>query len=307
MRRTDQEEWLDHAGIQWRYVEAIEFEKFRMVGHNQVRFQTDDDRVLAIAEQIKAGHMFPPIVLEEDGKPGPRMIDGFHRYDAYVLADVTATDAYLTQPLSEFQRAWLTTVFNVRNGMTPTLEERLQSAVNLIRLGLDQKTAAREAGVSPKTLSGRLAEGDARERLTRLGLARIAKSAGHTMMLTLSRIKNPNVFKAAAEAFFEAGDKSSSTYNDLIVEVNRSDMTEADQLRTVSTWKTQHRTAIAATLKGIKPSSITTRLSYLLSSILNLRLDRFDPKSVSADDRARFRTYCIKALEVLDRLEKSLA
>ena len=302
MRRADQEQWLDAAGIQWQYLERIGLDQFRTIGHNQVRFQTDEDRVLALAEQAKVGQQFPPLILEEDGKAGPKLLDGFHRQGAYSLADVASTDAYLVQPLNDLQRHFLTTVMNVRNGMAPSFEERIQAALDLVRLGLELKVAAREAGVHVRTLSGRISERETRERLLEVGLARIAKTANHTMLTVLGRIKNPKIFKRAAEAFVEAGDKSSTTYNDLVTEINRTGKTESDQLESITQWLSHHRTTIASTLRGIKPSAITTRISAVLSSVLNLRLERFDAKTISTEDRQRYKDHCKKAIAVLDRL-----
>lgn len=139
-------------------------------GH-QVRLiehRAPTDMVTRYAQQMKAGAVFPAIVVNERGE----LIDGNTRRLAALKAGRSTIPAYICRDLTPLQARALSVELNQANGL-PMDEKELHAYVRSVVLEgqtLDTKTCARITGVRPSKLERWKAEAQFEQRARQCGI-----------------------------------------------------------------------------------------------------------------------------------------
>jgi hypothetical protein len=141
----------------------VEGHQVRLIEH-----RAPTDMVTRYAQQMKAGAVFPAIVVNERGE----LIDGNTRRRAALEAGRSTVPAYICRDLTPLQARALSVELNQANGL-PMDEKELHAYVRSAVLEgqtLDTKTCARITGVRPSKLERWKAQAQFEQRARQCGI-----------------------------------------------------------------------------------------------------------------------------------------
>ena len=225
------------------------------------------DMVTRYAQQMKAGAVFPAIVVNERGE----LIDGNTRRRAAKKAGRSTIPAYICRELTPLQARSLSVELNQANGLPMDEKEIHEYVRSAIREGqtLDTKMFARMTGLRPATLERWKAQAQFEQRAKRCGIRDVdvaGLSKGVQVALNGIRL-TPVLIEATSLAV--AAHMSASSVRTMVKHINAAACEEdalavvaaesdarADDLRTIASGfaarrRVAHRSAmhLAALLK----------------------------------------------------------
>lgn len=143
----------------------VEGHQVRLIEH-----RAPSDVLTRYAQQMKAGAVFPAIVVNERGE----LIDGNTRRRAALKAGRLVIPAYICRDLTPLQARALSVELNQANGL-PMREEELRAYVRGVVFEgqtLDTKTCARITGVQPSKLERWKAQAQFEQRARQCGISK---------------------------------------------------------------------------------------------------------------------------------------
>lgn len=165
------EERLAARHIDYRFEPNFSIDSIVDAEGHQVRLiehRAPADMVTRYAQQMKAGAVFPAIVVNERGE----LIDGNTRRHAALKAGRSSIPAYICRDLTRLQARALSVELNQANGLAmdeKELHAYVRSAV-LEGQTLDTKTCARITGVQPSKLERWKAQAQFEQRAKQVGI-----------------------------------------------------------------------------------------------------------------------------------------
>ena len=165
------EERLAARHIDYRFEPNLSIDAIVDVEGHQVRLiehRAPTEMVTRYAQQMKAGALFPAIVVNERGE----LIDGNTRRCAALKAGHSTIPAYICRGLTRLQARALSVELNQANGLAMD-EKELQAYVRSAVLEgqtLDTKTCARITGVRPSKLERWKAQAQFDQRANQVGI-----------------------------------------------------------------------------------------------------------------------------------------
>lgn len=258
------EAWLDQFGVRWRLQDvSLGGIDRKASASNQARVVAHDpERVRRYTDALKAGAVFPPLVLwySPDGKYV--VIDGNNRLAAFDAASVTRHPAYVVRDCSTGMRDAMTISANNINGDPPTEVERRANAVVLHAKGFTYDQVSNMVGLSHATVSKVIRAAEGRRRLP---AGQAFNSLPDGTVEALNRVKSDDVMVRAARLavdFKVSGERLSALISDvrkLRSEVKQVEAIEAfrDELQREATIAKQPKTVTRMAVKEAKRSANT--------------------------------------------------
>src|SRR3954447_17519065 len=142
------EAMLDARNIRWDFEANVRIEDIRLAEGFQVRYDKNrapKDQVVKYAVAMKAGAVFPAIVLNENLE----RIDGNTRLEAKIKIGDQVTPAYICNGLTPLEARSLSVELNQSNGLAMTEDEIRSFVDGAVKDGqsADLRTLARMTGV----------------------------------------------------------------------------------------------------------------------------------------------------------------
>ena len=170
----------------------------------------DEDTVIRYGIALDNGADFPGVVLyplppvpSSNGTATHGLIGGWHRTEAFRLADRTTIPAYIAHVSDQLLISVLRRTANVMEGKPPSAAEALEQAVYLVRQGYTLADAARLEGVSMKRLNDRWLYEEVRGRLVKGGVDLAQVILPPSAMARLSQVRDRHL-KPLVELAHEA-------------------------------------------------------------------------------------------------------
>jgi ParB-like chromosome segregation protein Spo0J len=206
--------------------------------------------VARYAEQMKAGAVFPAIVVNDRYE----LVDGNMRWAAASRTGRATIAAYVCSGLSALGARSLSVELNQCHGLSMTEEEIQAFVANAIQDGqtLDTRAYARMTGMKASTLSRWIAAKRFQMRAEREAIPAedVAElSTGIQAALQVAKLRS--VFKAATALAIDA--KVSATQLKAIITNANSASSEAQALAVVATAREERSQDIKAIAAGLKP------------------------------------------------------
>jgi len=229
------------------------------------------DMVSRYAQQMKAGAVFPAIVVNDRGE----LIDGNTRRLASIKAGREVIAAYVCAGLSALEARSLSVELNQCHGLSMTEEEIHAFVTGAVHEGqtLDSKSYARMTGVRASTLSRWMAQANFQMRTRRCGISEsVIAALSQSAQATLTGVRLTPVFveltSLAASARVSATD-----LRGLVAKVNTAS-SEAEAMGVVSAEREFRRDDIRAVASGFAaPRSNGKRSAMHIAALLNLDVD----------------------------------
>lgn len=194
------EERLAARHIDYRFEPNLSIDEIVDAEGHQVRLiehRAPSEMVTRYAQQMKAGAVFPAIVVNERGE----LIDGNTRRRAALKAGHSTIPAYICRDLTSLQARALSVELNQANGLAMA-EKELQAFVRgavLEGQTLDTKTCARITGVRPSKLERWKAQAQFEQRARQAGIRDADQAAlPDGVRVALNSIRLVPVLKEAA-------------------------------------------------------------------------------------------------------------
>jgi hypothetical protein len=266
------EERLAARHIDYRFEPNYSIDGIVDVDGHQVRLiehRAPTEMVTRYAQQMKAGAVFPAIVINERGE----LIDGNTRRRAAVKAGRSTISAYICRALTPLQARALSVELNQANGL-PMDESELHAYVrSAVHEGqaLDTKTCARITGVRPSTLERWKAQAQFEQRAKRCGISDVDVVAlSESVQAALNGIRlTPVLIEATSLAV--AARMPASAVRAMVTGINTA-TSEADAVAIV----TAERAARAADIRAIASGFVARRRIGHRSAMHIAALLRFD-------------------------------
>jgi len=252
-------------------------------GH-QVRLiehRAPTEMVTRYAQQMKAGAVFPAIVVNERGE----LIDGNTRRRASLKAGRSTIPAYVCRNLTPLQARALSVELNQANGM-PMAENELHAYVrSAVQAGhaLDSKTCSRITGVRPSTLERWKAQAQFEQRAKHYGIAGVDVAVlAESVQAALNGIRLiPVLIEATSLAV--AARMPSSAVRAMVTHVNAA-TSEASALAIVAAERTDRADDIRGIASGfVARRRLGRRSAMHISALLRLSVD--DVLEVAPENR----------------------
>lgn len=242
-------------------------------GH-QVRLiehRAPTEMVTRYAQQMKAGAVFPAIVVNERGE----LIDGNTRRRAALKAGGSTIPAYICRDLTRLQARALSVELNQANGL-PMDESELHAYVrSAVHEGheLDSKTCARITGVRPSTLERWKAQAHFEQRAKRGGIGDVDVAAlSESVQAALNGIRLIQVLIEATSVALVAR-MSSSAVRAMVTRIN-SATSEADAISVVAAERAARSDDIRAIASGfVARRRVGQRSAMHIAALLKLDVD----------------------------------
>jgi hypothetical protein len=297
------EERLTARHIYYRFEPNYSIEGIADAEGHQVRLiehRAPTEMVTRYAQQMKAGAVFPAILVNERGE----LIDGNTRRRAALKAGRSTIPAYICRDLTPLQARALSVELNQANGL-PMNEGELHAYVRrAVQEGqvLDTKTCARITGVRPSTLERWKAQAQFQQRAKQGGIRDVDVAAlSQSVQAALNGIRlTPVLIEATALAV--AARMPSSVVRAMVTCIN-SATSEAGASAIVAAERAARSDDIRAIASGfISRQRIDQRWSMHITALL--KLDVEDLLEVAPENReqtvARLRDLCDHASRALN-------
>lgn len=199
--------------VAWEYMSSIPLADIDVKKSlaNQARFEArNEDTVKQYAEAVERGDSFPAIIVHQSSRarsPLKVIVDGNHRFAAYVLAGRSHIPAYVIDQKTAPQTiALMTFAFNTRHGMPTSEEERIRSGLFLVDNGASLKVAAAAVSIPERVLTKAVGQKNADDRAKDVGVdQRKWERLGRTVRNNLASISTDEGFKEAMNLAYDAG------------------------------------------------------------------------------------------------------
>jgi hypothetical protein len=217
---------------------------------NQVRMiehRAPPDMVSRYAEQMKAGAVFPAIIVNERGE----LIDGNTRRLAAVKAGRSTIAAYICSDLTALQARSLSVELNQCHGLSMTNQEIHAFITGAVHEGhkVDTQAYARMTGVRPSTLERWKAQASFQLRAKRAGLGDVQVSGlSESAQAALNGIRLTAVLVSATELVI-AAKMTVADARKLVTAVNEAP-SESASLSVVSAERARRASDIRAIATG---------------------------------------------------------
>jgi ParB-like chromosome segregation protein Spo0J len=266
----------------WRYVEAVSVDDVKARVDSQSRTTPlNRTSVTTIANKMKEGIAFDPIVMWETPDNGIVLIDGGHRTAAAQRAKVPTLPAYIVTADNQGEALYLSAAFNAQNGNPLTPAEVRRVVLNAFTLGYTPERVAQDFGVARNTVASIVAEKASTDRAARLGISIDGLTKSHLRVLNRVTLDGP--FADAACLAAEAG-MSVSDFTKMVNEVQALPSEDAQAAR-VREEKSARRDDIARVQTGRKASGTPfTDLRSVIAQVNRARQSYPDPKQWLATD-----------------------
>lgn len=170
------ERWIDSFSVGWEFLPAMPIDVVDVEASlaNQARLNPlDQDLVVVYGQAMKAGAIFPAIVVHQVGS---RMVidDGNHRLHGALRAGATHVSAYVVD-VERDDPVLLDMVASANstlNGASATDEDKMRHAIRMVDGGMQQAAAARLCGIKVGTLNNQLRAERVSRKFDRMGLGR---------------------------------------------------------------------------------------------------------------------------------------
>jgi len=226
-RRPDIEEWLNSYHVDWVYVpEATmaDIDDVRSL-RNQARLEPlDEGTIERYVIAWGTGAKFPPVVTNVGRGAKQTMISGNHRHVSGLKAGKTQMDRYEVRNAKPAVVQAMCREANNMNGLPPTEEERIMSAIFVAKQqGIPLSRAAEQYQVPLHKVQRKWNEASALERAQKLGL-----DMGGFMRLSigvrgrLAPLKPDEIYAAAVNLAVKANLSVDDT-KELVVDLNAVD------------------------------------------------------------------------------------
>jgi hypothetical protein len=235
------------------------------------------DMVLRYAQQMKAGAVFPAIVVNDRGE----LIDGNTRRLASIKAGRDVIAAYICAGLSALEARSLSVELNQCHGLSMTEEEIHAFVTGAVQEGqtLDTKSYARMTGVRESTLSRWMAQANFQMRARRCGISESVGSLSQSAQATLNGVRLTPIFAELA-SLASLARVSATDLRGLVARVNAAS-SEAAAMSVVVAERELRRNDIRAVASGFAPLRPNRRRSAMHIAAL-LKLDVEDILDVPA-------------------------
>lgn len=278
------EERLAARHIDYRFEPNFSIDAIVEAEGHQVRLiehRAPAEMVTRYAQQMKAGAVFPAIVVNERGE----LIDGNTRRRAAQKAGRSTIPAYICRDLSRLQARALSVELNQANGLAmdeKELRAYVRSAV-LEGQTLDTKTCARITGVQPSKLERWKAHAQFEQRAKRVGIRDTDVALlPEGVQAALNSIRLVPVLKEAA-AVAAAARMPIAAVRSLVTRVNAA-TSEAAALAVVAEERDARADDIRAIASGFAARRRAGHRSRMhIAALLNVSID--DLLEVPAESR----------------------
>jgi ParB-like chromosome segregation protein Spo0J len=247
-------EHLPNGEESFRYVERFPLSEIERNPESQSRLSTVDRAyVRQLAESMKAGTLFPPVILWETPDNGTVLIDGNHRAAAGQRRSVTHLPAYVVHLSGQPEAVYLSAVFNGGHGKRLTTEELRRAIVEAGKIKPEPSNArlAKDYGVSAAQIGRIRTEHQTARRLDALAVA-ASDSLTQGQLLPLAKLPMDNPVKAAAELIIDA-QMQPADVRELVKELTELS-SEDGQLQRVARERIARQEDIKAVKAGRKSS-----------------------------------------------------
>ena len=270
--------------IDFAFEPNLRIDEIRDVEGNQVRLsehRAPKEMVKRFAEQMKAGAIFPAIVVNDRGE----LVDGNTRRMAALKNGHETIAAYICSDLSPLQARSLSVELNQSHGLSMTEDEIHAFVASAVQEGqlLDTKAYARMTGVKASTLSRWIAGKQFQMRAERAGIASpevAALSESVRAALQVARLKSVFI---EVTALAVAGRMPAAALKKLITKANTAP-SEAEALAVVADEREARSDDIKAFAGGFKARKRKSQRSVMHISGL-LKFDVEELLDVAPDKR----------------------
>lgn len=262
MRDPRVEQWLDSNKVSYNYVDALRIDMLLVESDDKLNIRMtesiDQEAVMRYAMSLEAGITLPGIVVYRDRK-NYRLINGWHRTEAFKLALRTVLPAYIVEVDDLVIVDRLRRTANLIEGKPLTADEAVQHALHLVSMGQTPSDAARLMMLKEGRLREAIAERKVRERLSTVGVD--PKSLSKTVLVRLSGVQSDahlgDIIKLSLEARLGADDVTE------LGKQIRDAQTDAERETVLAEWRDRFADEITRTSGGkVKnPSSNIRRLA----------------------------------------------
>jgi hypothetical protein len=268
------EERLAGRHIEYRFEPNLPIDTIVEAEGHQVRLSENRapaEMVTRYAQQMKAGAVFPAIVVNERSE----LIDGNTRKRAALKAGRPAIAAYVCQGLTALQARSLSVELNQANGL-PMDEAEVHAFVrSALQEGqiLDTKTCARMSGIAPKTLDRWKAQSlfELRARRCGIGDADVALLS-ESVQAALNGIRLTAVLIEATSLALKAR-MSASAVRKLVGRINAAS-SEAESLGVVAAEREARADEIRSIANGFRARKrVGHRATMHVAALLRMRVD----------------------------------
>lgn len=297
------EERLKARHIDYRLEPNYAIDQIADVDGNQVRLiehRAPAEMVSRYAEQIKAGAVFPAIIVNERGE----LIDGNTRKLAALNAGRPTIAAYVCSNLTALEARSLSVELNQCHGLSMTTQEIHAFITGAVREGerLDTQAYARMTGVRPSTLERWKAQASYQIRAKRAGVSEVHVAAlSESAQAALNGIRLTAVLVSATD-LVTAAKVTVADVRKLVTAVNAAP-SESAALRIVADERDSRAPDIRAIASGFTngrgPGS---RPAMHVAALLNLSVD--DLLQVAPEKRAET---LVRLRRLRDHLDTAVA
>lgn len=214
------------------------------------------------AEKMRAGEVFPPLVLSEHEGGGYTLLDGNTRKAAYEKRGQTHADAYvITDVTDENQQVYISGLFNTINGVPFAKDEfvRMVKAGKAMDPPMSDARLAKDLGLPPARVSRIVAIERFNKRADALGLT---KDITDDTKMLLAPIPDNAVVKSVLDLALDA-DLKGKDLRPLLKKVNGK-KSEKERLKVVKDERADYATTIkdvAAGRTSTAPPSKDSRMA----------------------------------------------
>lgn len=268
------EERLAARHIDYRFEANYSIDGITDVEGNQVRLiehRAPKEMVVRYAQQMKAGAVFPAIVVNERGE----LIDGNTRRRAALKAGWSSIPAYICHRLTPLQARALSVELNQANGLAMDQKELHVYVRSAVHEGqaLDTKACARITGIRPSTLERWKAQAQFELRAKQSGIRSVdIEALSESVQAALNGIRLiPVLLEATSLAL--AARMSCTSVRAMVTRINAA-TSEADALAVVAA----ERSALAEDIRAIASGFVARRRAghrsaMHLAALLKLEVD----------------------------------
>lgn len=274
---------LDARRVAFQFEANLCLDQVRQVEGTQVRLtehRAPRDMVKRFAEQMRAGAIFPGIVLNQRDE----VIDGNTRCDATRRNGRKTIAAYVCDDISMLEARALSIELNQSNGLAMTDDELRRFVLGVVQEGhvLDTRAYARMTGVKASTLSRWVAAAQFRQRADRSGIAPATIAClSETVRAALQAVRLRSVFMAATDLASRAHLPAKELQS--IVAAANAAVSEAEALDVIDAARRAHAKSIQAVASGFRSNNRSQSDRSALHAAALLKCDLETLLDVSPD------------------------
>ena len=265
------ERWLDGFKIAWEYVDELPIAAVAIDRQTKENIRMtevlDDDLVQRYGIALENGAEFPGIVVYRTGANGGGgsfgLINGWHRTEAFKLADRKIISAYVAAVSDKLLIGVLRRTANTLEGKPPAAAEALEQAVFLVRSGYTRVDASRLMSVPIKRIDDRILYDDVRGRLAAMNIDAAEYGLSFSAVARMSKLRDRDL-KAVATLSHEARLPAERIME--LTRLVREAQSDVDSDSIVEQWRESYRDDIQRNMGGTvrAPATAIRKLPVIL-------------------------------------------